>query len=192
MDTATLFYKINELLRTKKEVILVAIDGQSASGKTTLARRIQEEFDCNVFAMDDYFLRPCQRTKERLHEVGGNVDYERFYKEVLVPAKQKSEVFYQPYCCKTQTLLSPMTIKPKRLVIIEGAYSLHPYFNDPYQLKVLCLIKEELQRERILKRNGALMLNRFMTEWIPKENIYLKELVDFSQTLQLAEGESFG
>lgn len=30
------------------------------------------------FGLDDFFLRMEQRTPERLREVGGNVDYERF------------------------------------------------------------------------------------------------------------------
>lgn len=192
MDTTILFSNIEKLLQTDKQVVLVAIDGQSASGKTTLAQKIQETFDCNVFAMDDFFLRPEQRTEQRLAEIGGNVDYERFYQEVLVPASEKKEVILKPYSCKTQTLLPPVKVSPKRLVIIEGAYSLHPYFKEPYQLKVLCLIKEKLQKERILKRNGALMLERFVSEWIPKENTYLKELVDSSQTLQLIEDDLLG
>lgn len=32
--------------------------------------------------MDDFYLQGRQRTYERLNEVGGNVDYERFAKEV--------------------------------------------------------------------------------------------------------------
>ena len=34
--------------------------------------------------MDDFFLRPQQRTKERLAEAGGNIDRERFLQEVAV------------------------------------------------------------------------------------------------------------
>ena len=33
--------------------------------------------------MDDFFLQPKQRTKERLEQAGGNVDYKRFKKEIV-------------------------------------------------------------------------------------------------------------
>ena len=52
---------IRQLLAEKDRVI-VAIDGNCASGKTTLTAQLAEHFDCNVFHMDDFFLRPEQRT----------------------------------------------------------------------------------------------------------------------------------
>ena len=80
--------RIKEIL-SEKGCVTVAIDGRCASGKTTLARALQEKIDCNVFAMDDYFLRPEQRTAERLSEAGGNVDRERFLREILLPVSQR-------------------------------------------------------------------------------------------------------
>ena len=43
--------------------------------------------------MDDFFLRPEQRTEERLKEVGGNVDRERFLEEVARPLTNKKKSF---------------------------------------------------------------------------------------------------
>ena len=40
----------------------VAIDGPCTSGKTTLAAQLGALYDCNVFHMDDFFLRSEQRT----------------------------------------------------------------------------------------------------------------------------------
>ena len=57
----TIKKKIDELL-TQKDRVVVAIDGKYTSGKTTLASKLAEIYDCNVFHMDDFFLRPEQRT----------------------------------------------------------------------------------------------------------------------------------
>ena len=84
----TIRKKIDELL-TQKDMVVVAIDGKCTSGKTTLASKLVQIYDCNVFHMDDFFLRPEQRTPERFAEVGGNVDYERFQEEVLLPLKSR-------------------------------------------------------------------------------------------------------
>lgn len=54
--------------RTERERVTVAIEGGSASGKTTLAVLLTNIYDCKVFHMDDFFLRPEQRTAERLLE----------------------------------------------------------------------------------------------------------------------------
>ena len=60
---------------------------------------------------------------------------------------------------------------PKKLNIIEGTYSLHPYFGESYDLKILLTITPELQRERILQR-PAFLHKRFFEEWIPMEQRY--------------------
>ena len=69
---------------SRKEPLLIAIDGRCAAGKTTTASLVKEKINCNIIHMDSFFLQPWQRTKERLDEPGGNVDYERVKKEVLI------------------------------------------------------------------------------------------------------------
>ena len=162
--------KIDELIVQKTQVI-VAIDGSCTSGKTTLAGILAERYDCNVFHMDHFFLRPEQRTPARFAEIGGNVDYERFLEEVLTPLKTGKKFSYRPFDCGTFSLAEPVSIAPKKLNIIEGSYSHHPYFEDPYDLKIFLTIPPELQRERILKRPAHLH-KRFFDAWIPMEQRY--------------------
>ena len=163
-------HQINMLLE-EKNFVIVAIDGKCTSGKTTLASKLAEIYDCNVFHMDDFFLRPEQRTPERFAEVGGNVDYERFHEEVLLPLKSRKAFSYRPFDCSTFTLAAPVAVAPKKLNIIEGTYSHHPYFGNPYDLKILLTVDEEIQRQRILERPSFLH-KRFFEEWIPMENRY--------------------
>ena len=169
----TIRKKIDELL-TQKDMVVVAIDGKRTSGKTTLAAQLAEIYDCNVFHMDDFFLRPEQRTPERFAEIGGNVDYERFREVVLLPLKSGKAFSYRPFDCSTFTLAAPVTVAPKKLNIIEGTYSHHPYFGNSYDLKILLTVDEETQRQRILER-PAFLHKRFFEEWIPMENRYFRE-----------------
>ena len=160
-----------DALLAQKEMVIVAIDGKCTSGKTTLAGRLAEMYDCNVFQMDDFFLRPEQRTAERFAEVGSNVDYERFMEEVLLPLKAGKPFSYRPFDCRTFTLAEPLSVAPKKLNIIEGTYSHHPYFGNPYDLKIVLTIDDQTQRERIMQRPEFLH-KRFFEEWIPMENRY--------------------
>ncbi len=169
-----LFSKIDDLICKKSSVIL-AIEGGSAAGKTTLAEAIRQSLDCNVFHMDDFFLRPEQRRADRLAEVGGNVDRERFWEEILLPLTQNGRVCYRPYDCQTQTLGNPVIVPPKKLSVIEGAYSMHPDLAPHYDFAIFLEIDSELQRQRILARNSPSLAKRFFEEWIPMENRYFTE-----------------
>lgn len=156
------------------ELICIAIDGNCAGGKTTLASQLMSDFDCNVFHMDDFFLQPFQRTPERFNEPGGNVDYERFKKEVLVPLNNRSDFSYRPFSCKEQKLSTEIYVPHKKINIIEGSYSLHPELEKFYTYKIFLEVSPELQKKRILQRN-PLLHKRFFEEWIPLEEKYFRE-----------------
>ena len=155
--------------------VILSIEGGSASGKTTLAKMLEEIYGCTVFHTDDFFLQPHQRTLGRYKETGGNLDRERFYDEVIVPLKENKPVNYRRFDCKTMQLLPAVEVFPQKLNVIEGAYSLHPYFGDYCDLSVFLNISKDLQKERILNRNPE-MADRFFNEWIPLEEKYFSEM----------------
>lgn len=165
-----LFAKIDTLM--EKDGVMVALEGGSASGKSTLGQILSEIYDCNLFHMDDFFLRPEQRTAERYREIGGNIDRERFLCEVLIPLKEGEAVNYRRFDCSTMEITPPERVEPKKLTVIEGAYSMHPELSGYYDLSVFLDVSPELQRERIEKRNSPAMAQRFFDEWIPLEQIY--------------------
>ena len=162
--------QIDDLLKTGRQIV-IAIDGNCTAGKTTLAAVLEKEYDCNVFHMDDFFLRSEQRTAQRYAQPGGNVDYERFREEVLTPLKKGSAFSYRPFSCKTFSLGEAVEVVPKTLNIVEGTYCLHPYFGDVYDLKLFLSIGSELQRDRIYQRPQHVQ-GRFFTDWIPMEKLY--------------------
>lgn len=169
------FHKIDELL-LYKDSVSIAIDGNSGAGKSTLADFIGEVYDSNIFHMDDFFLRPEQKTEPRLLEIGGNVDYERFNQEVLAKIILNENFRYQKYNCSIQQLDEFVLVVPKKLNIIEGSYSMNPSLVDNYDLRIFLTIDEEKQRERILKRNGKEAYKKFLNQWIPLENEYFEKL----------------
>lgn len=174
MDKISILQQKLRSLLAQKERVILAIDGPCASGKTTLAHQLAQSFDCNLFHMDDFFLRPEQRTPERFAEVGGNVDYERFALEVLAPLTAGKAFSYRPFDCSNLSLGQPVSVTPKPLNIVEGTYSLHPYFGEPYDLTVLLTVAEDIQRQRILQR-PAFLHQRFFDDWIPMENRYFAQ-----------------
>lgn len=156
----------------QRERLTIAIDGSCASGKTTLASLLRTVYGCPVFHMDDYFLRPEQRTPSRYREPGGNVDRERFSEEVLGPLCAGKTVHFRRFDCATMTLQASETVEPTRLTVVEGSYSLHPALRDAYNLRVFLTIDAECRMQRILHRNGPEAAKMFAERWIPLEQAY--------------------
>lgn len=166
----SLISRIGALLSEKRSVT-VAIDGRAASGKTTLAAKLARRFDAAVVHMDDFFLRPGQRTPERLAEPGGNVDRERVLAEVLLPLSRGEKVVFRPYDCQTASLKEEIALPEKRLVIVEGSYSLHPELRPFYDLAVFVTTDAKTQLERVEARSPD-KLAEFRDKWIVLEERY--------------------
>ncbi len=161
-------------LKAEKKGAIAAVDGMCASGKTTLAGMLSEVLNAPVYHMDDFFLPPVKRTKERLAEAGGNVDYERFRTDVLDPLLLRKPFSFRPFDCSCMDFTDPVDCESADLSIVEGSYSCHPTLSDDYDFKIFLSVDPEVQLERIRTRNGERMLERFKNEWIPMENRYFE------------------
>ncbi len=177
--------RITDLMDTKDRVV-IAIDGKCASGKSTLAKKLEDKYNATVFHMDDFFLPFVRKTVERLSEAGGNVDYERAYEEIFSHLEDDS-ITYGRFDCSNGQVYEE-TKKLEKLVVIEGAYSMRPEFRMFYDLTIFSDIDYELQKNRIKERNGEEMLSKFIKEWIPLENTYFDEL-DIKNKSEIVLGE---
>ena len=164
---------VQDALNSSRRVVL-AIDGMAASGKSTAAKYLSELFDAPVIHTDHFFLPSEMRTKSRLDEPGGNLHRERFFTEVIEKLGTKSDFEYRAFDCSKDALGEAVRIPFSEVVIVEGSYALHPYFGNYATVKVCMTTDAETQSNRILKRNGALIHERFVNEWIPLENRYFK------------------
>lgn len=168
-----LFSHICTCLRTKQRV-RIALDGMSASGKTTLANALAARFDsAAVIHMDDFFL-PGEK-RGTVCQTLANADIQRVLNDVLLPLSRQQRAVYRPFVCHPQSrFLDPISIDGCcSVVIVEGAYCLHPDLWPLYDLRVVVTIAPKKQQARILKRNGQPMLGRFISEWIPMENRHI-------------------
>lgn len=161
------------ILAVKSSPLLIAIEGNCGSGKTTLSSILKERFSCNVFSTDDFFLPITMKTEDRLSEPGGNVDYQRL-NETFSAIDNKSSIKYSRFDCKTQSYEDEIEIPITNIIIIEGVYSMHPKLDINYDIKIFLETSYDTQIERIEKRNGPHMLKRFKEEWMPLENKYFE------------------
>lgn len=162
---------VSRLIQRRGRIVL-AIDGDAASGKTTAADQLVKKYNGAVIHMDDFFLPPDLRTSSRLSEAGGNVHYERFIEEVLPGVRANRAFSYHRFDCSRMNYAGLREVSSTALTVIEGAYSLHPKFGTYYDFAVFCTVSPEEQSRRILLRNGPDLLKKFQTVWIPMEHRY--------------------
>ncbi|MEG1560717.1 MAG: uridine kinase [Clostridia bacterium] len=146
---------------------VLGIDGRCASGKTTFSAHLESIFPSSIVHIDDFFL-PHNLQKDAL---GGNIDRERFFSEVLLNLRNDAPFFYSVFDCKFQRFSDKRKIDPKNLVIIEGVYSLLPEFIPYYDIKIFMDIDPNLQKKRLISREGA-RADMFFKKWIPLEESY--------------------
>ena len=161
-------------VKTEGSVGVIAIDGRAASGKSTLAARLGEIIGAGVVHMDDFFLPPTLRSKERLDSPGGNVHYERFREEVLPRLREREGFRYGRFDCGVMAMNGHRPVAASEWRIVEGSYSHHPAFGDYADLKIFCHVDPEEQLRRIVARNGEAMAQMFSNRWIPMEERYIK------------------
>ncbi len=177
-DYLQLIRKIDSRYREKfrentgRNSFIIAIDGNCASGKTSLSGLLRMYFDCNVIPMDDFFLPLQLRSAARLAEPGGNVHYERFAQEVMAPLSEGAPISYRPFDCGTMDYGNEICMQSNPLTIVEGSYCMHPSLQKFYDYTVFLSCPYEQQLERIRIRNGEKMLKNFVEKWIPMENAY--------------------
>ncbi len=156
----------------KRPRVVLAVDGMAAAGKTTAAALLSGRFGAPVVHMDDFFLPAALRTAERLAEPGGNVHYERFREEALAPLLRGEAFSYRLFRCDIMDYDGAAPIAAAPVVIVEGAYAMHPRFGDYADVTAFFAVSPAEQKRRILARSGEAKWPAFRDRWIPMENAY--------------------
>ena len=167
--------------------LAVALDGFSASGKTTAAGLLARLFGAAVVHMDDFFLPPELRTAQRFAQPGGNVHYERFALEVAPHLTAREPFSYRIFSCRRMDFEGEASIGREDVILVEGAYALHPACRGSYDLAAFFDIAPVRQETRIRARNGDALWERFRDQWIPLERAYAEAFSPAQQAQFLIE-----
>lgn len=166
---APLYEAVRRMLAERGRIV-AAIDGDAAAGKTTLAAALCKTFGGACVHMDDFFLPPEMRTKERLAAPGGNVHVERFLEEVA-PRLGKGAFSYRRFDCARMALAEAVCVPDAPLVVVEGSYSMLPALQGCYDLTMFLAVGADEQMRRVTARSPE-KAEMFRTRWIPMEKAY--------------------
>lgn len=164
LDLNLRIHQLQHYLDNIKEFSIIALEGKCASGKSTISNNLK---NVTIIDVDEFFLRQELKTKERLEEIGGNIDYD-LYEQCLKTIKPNSTITYTIFDCQTQTY-KQKTIEIKDKVLLVGVYSYHHKVRKYIDKLAYLLINKDTQLQRLKQRK---MYLRFINEWVPMEEKY--------------------
>lgn len=161
---------------SRNRPVLVAIDGHSAAGKSTLAQKIADEFlDLEVITTDDFYRPIPNDLRYRLNAKEGYehyYDWQRLREDVLQPLSNQKAARFQLYDWQYNELGRQRTVPPRDFIIVEGCYSARPELAIYYDIIVLVETspKERMKRQR--QRNDA--TQEWLMRWDRAETYYIR------------------
>ncbi len=125
---------------SRRHPLMVAIDGMSAAGKSTLAPVVVEELpDAELVRGDDFYRVMDNDERFTLSPEQGydqDFDWQRLRQQVLDPLRAAEPARFQRYDWPTGQLGEWAEARPTPVVIVEGVYISRPQLRDVFDLVV--------------------------------------------------------
>lgn len=178
--------QIRSLLARKGPPIVIALDGGSGAGKSTIASIIARELDTALIPLDDFFSANIPDSQwdefsveEKLERV---FDWKRVRQQVLEPLLKGMPARW--YSFDFQSGLRPdgtygMETRPKermpgQIILIEGAYSSSPQLANLVDFAVLVDVPMEERYARLAAREDPDFLKTWHRRWDEVEAYYFE------------------
>lgn len=148
---------IDSINSTKR--VIIAGEGRCGSGKTTITSKLN---NVTVINVDTFFS---ENKEERLNF--------SLLTDVLKKIKDPSNntIEYDSYCCRENRRVHKL-VKLNNVVIIEGVYSYDAKVRSLYDKLVFFVSSKETQQKRLFERENEYYYNKYMNNWIPREEEY--------------------
>jgi para-aminobenzoate synthetase len=169
---------------SRTQPLVVAIDGRSGSGKSTVAAAVAQAIGAVIVPCDDFYAADVsdtewdRRTPEQ--RAADAIDWRRLKREAIEPlrtgraarwhtfdflAGPRDDGTYPWHRTPTERL-------PKPVVLLDGAYSARPELADVLDLSVLVEAAPTTREARLAAREAADFLGQWHARWDPAEDYY--------------------
>lgn len=147
-------------------VLIVAVDGHGASGKSTIAAAVAEATGAALVHTDDFF-QPGGGPGRGLDQY---YDWRRLRAQALEPLRaRRSAVFRRFDWDRGSGLGGPVTVNPAGLVLLEGVFSASPQLADLVDRTVFV---DTPERERLRRLRGRIAPEEWDDGWLIAEQAY--------------------
>ena len=184
--------RIQSLSKINNKPLLIAIDGGSGSGKSSIARIIAKQLNATLITTDDFFAAEItdegwlnRSYKERAADV---INWRSLRSNVLEPLMNGMSASWKSFDYNAGIRpdgtygISSAVINyfPNDVIILEGAYSCRPELSDLIHLKILVDAPVEVRHERLRKREEKEFLIQWHERWNEAEQYYFREVCPHS------------
>jgi para-aminobenzoate synthetase len=161
--------------------VLVALDGRSGTGKSTLAQAVGAEVGALVIDGDDFYRGgddaywDAQAPAQKVDLV---IDWRR-QRAVLQRLRGRRQAQWQPYDWDADDgrLATQVIAGPADVVILDGAYSARAELADLYDLRVLLCVRRDIRQDRLRRREGEQEWAEWQARWGEAEDLYFEKLM---------------
>jgi para-aminobenzoate synthetase len=179
---------IQGLSKISSRPIVVAIDGASGSGKSTIAQFLCRQLPAVIVPLDDFFsadIPDDQWNKFSVQERLENVfDWNRVRAVALEPLRNNVPAQWHPFdflagiqqdgtypLKKEETILNPA-----KIIMIEGSYSSCSFLADLIDLTILIDVPVKERHHRLFIREDPTFLAQWHQRWDAVEIYYFEQI----------------
>jgi dephospho-CoA kinase len=173
---------------------VIAIDGRSGTGKSTLAEALAERVGAVILSGDDFFSGGVEVRTDAPDELAAACIDWTSLRQVLTDLLSSGQASYLPFdwdAFDGSKRQQPVRVDLRKVVIVEGVYSARPELRDLFDMLILIDIPDDLRMVRLLQREGE--IGPWECQWHRAEDWYFASRVgrpDFDVIVSSADNES--
>lgn len=176
---------IKRRARGKTHPFVVAIDGRSGVGKSTLAKTLAQHMAAEIISSDDFFAGGEGVSNSLPRELAAIcIDWkaQRAVLEQLHRGQPATFLAYNWVAFDGSKSTPPQHIEARKTIILEGVYSARPELRDLIDLRVLLTAPDAVRGQALVDREGG--ISAWEAQWHRAEDWYFSnaapsEIFDF-------------
>lgn len=164
--------------KQKVSPFIVAIDGRSGVGKSTMARALAERLDACVIEGDDFYAGGSElRSDSAASRAAACIDWtrQRSVLEALAAGREARWRAFDWEAFDGRLCDEPTKREPRPIVILEGVYAARPELSDLLDLRVLLVAPDEVRLARLAAREGT--IGPWDRQWHEAEEFYFQAVM---------------
>ncbi len=173
---------IQQLIKEKDSPVLVALDGRSGTGKSTIAKKLAGSLGGIEINADNFWSGGSneewdKRSPEEKSDKA--IDWKRLRSEVLIPLLSGEVAKWRSFDWEKGEGLSPTEIinEPKQFIVLDGAYSSRPELQDLIDLSILVEVSDDHNRRlRLITRENKEYMKDWHGRWDVAEDYYFTKI----------------
>ncbi len=171
-------------VRARRTPFLVALDGGSGCGKSSIAQLMQPELDAALVPSDDFFAAAIPSvgwdSRSASEKARDCIDWRQLRSEALEPLLAGERALWHPFDFAGGTRpdgtygmkSTCVEIEPAPVILLDGNFSTGPQLVDLINLTVLVDVVDIERGARLERRQGPIFLQLWHARWDAVEEYY--------------------